>query len=50
LAVLNSAFALYVAGAVTNIKEGIKVAENSIDSGKAKLVLENLIKETQKYA
>ena len=50
LVVFNSAFALYVAGAVTNIKEGIKVAENSIDSGKAKSVLENLIKETQKYA
>ena len=50
LVVFNSAFALYVAGAVTNIKEGIKVAENSIDSGKARSVLENLIKETQKYA
>jgi len=49
LVIFNSAFALYVGGAVTNVKEGIKVAENSIDSGKAKLVLENLIKETQKY-
>ncbi len=50
LVVFNSAFALYAAGAITDIKEGIKLAESSIDSGKAKLVLENLIEETQKYA
>lgn len=47
--VFNSAFALYTAGAVRNIKDGIILAENSIDSGKAKKVLENLIKETKKY-
>lgn len=49
LAVFNSAFALYTAGAVNDIREGILLAERSIDSGKAKRVLENLIKETQKY-
>lgn len=49
IVIINSAFALYVAGVVKNIKEGIKLAELSIDSGKAKLVLKNLIKETQKY-
>lgn len=50
IVVFNSAFALYVAGIITDIKEGMKLAANSIDSGRAKLVLENLIKETQKYA
>lgn len=50
LVVFNTAFALYTAGAVNNIKDGILLAEKSIDSGKAKKVLENLIKETQKYA
>lgn len=50
IVVFNSAYALYVAGVVTDIKEGIKLAEESIDSGKARLVLENLVKETQKYA
>ncbi len=50
IVILNSAFALYVAGVVEGIGEGISLAEKSIDSGKAKLVLENLVKETQKYA
>ena len=49
LVVFNSAFALYVAGSVIDINQGIKLAEDSIDSGSAKLVLENLIKETQRY-
>lgn len=47
---LNSAAALYTAGRVKSIKEGIKLAEESIDSGAALKVLENLIKETRKYA
>lgn len=50
IVILNSAFALYAADAVEDIKEGIKLTETSIDSGKAGLVLESLIKETQKYA
>ena len=48
--VLNSAVALYIAGKVPTIKEGIALAEQSIDSGRAKVILENLIKETQLYA
>lgn len=47
---LNSAAAFYTAGRVKNIKEGIKLADESIDSGAALKVLENLEKETQKYA
>jgi len=50
IVILNSAVALYISGKAKNIKEGIRLAEESIDSGKAKQVLENLIKETQKYA
>ena len=50
IVIFNSAFAIYVAGVASDIKEGIQLAEKSIDSGKAKLVLENLVKETQKYA
>lgn len=46
IVVLNSACALYVAGVAKNIKDGIKLAERSIDSGKAEKVLENLIRET----
>lgn len=46
IVILNSAAALYVADVVVDIKEGIRLAEKSIDSGKARLVLENLVKET----
>lgn len=50
LVAFNTAFALYTAGAVKNIKDGILMAEKSIDSGRAKLILKNLIRETQRYA
>lgn len=50
IVILNSAAAFYVAGKVATIKEGIKMAEQLIDSGAALNVLENLIKETRKYA
>ncbi len=48
IVLLNSAFALYASGKVENIKEGIRLAKISIDSGNALKVLENLIKETNK--
>ena len=41
--ILNSAAALYVAGKVKDINSGIKLAEESIDRGKAKKILEQLI-------
>lgn len=50
IVVLNSAVALYVSDKVVTIKEGITLAENAIDTVEAKKVLENLIKETNKYA
>jgi len=40
---LNSAACLVAAGLAGNLKEGIKIAENSIDSGGAKEKLESLI-------
>lgn len=48
--VLNAAMALYVAGKVQDIKKGIELAKKSIDSRSALTVLQNLQKETQKYA
>lgn len=44
--VLNSAYALLVAGKVKGIKEGIKMATEGIDSAKSFKVLEKLIRET----
>lgn len=44
--ILNSAYGLLIAGKVTNIKKGLKLAEESINSGKALNTLKNLIKET----
>lgn len=48
--VLNSAAALYLAGKAQDIKQGVMLAENSIDRGFGMNVLKNLIKETQRYA
>ena len=44
--VLNSAAGLYVAGIVESIKEGVEIAEEVIDSGKALKQLENFIEFT----
>ncbi|MDO8610400.1 MAG: anthranilate phosphoribosyltransferase [bacterium] len=50
IVILNSAFALYVASKVKKIENGISLAEQSIDNGNAKAVLQKLINETKKYA
>lgn len=50
IAVLNAAHVLYVAGKAKTALQGIQLAEASIDSGAAKRVLDNLIKETKQYA
>lgn len=44
--VLNSAAGLYVAGVVESIKDGVKIAEEIIDSGKALKQLEKFIEFT----
>ncbi|WP_456415978.1 anthranilate phosphoribosyltransferase [Methanocaldococcus sp.] len=43
IVVLNSAFALYISEVANDVEEGIKLAEKSIDSGKALKKLEDLI-------
>ncbi|MBI2022447.1 anthranilate phosphoribosyltransferase [Candidatus Daviesbacteria bacterium] len=48
--VLNSAYALLVSGKAKDIREGIKLAKDSISSGKAKTALKQLIEESGKYA
>lgn len=45
--VLNAAAAIRVAGFVSSLDKGVEVAKRSIDSGRAKEVLERLIKLTQ---
>jgi anthranilate phosphoribosyltransferase len=42
--VLNAAYALIVAGKVTEVSEGIRLAVEAIDTGRARRVLEKLIK------
>ncbi len=47
IVILNSAFALYVAEKAVDIFEGIALAKESIDKGKARAKLEELVKFTQ---
>lgn len=49
IVLLNSAAAFYLYGKAKNIREGIKLAEQSIDQGFAAKKLEALIKESKKY-
>ncbi len=44
IVLLNAGAAIHVAGKASSLKEGVELATESIDSGKAKLALENLIK------
>ncbi|MCQ2464269.1 MAG: bifunctional anthranilate synthase component II/anthranilate phosphoribosyltransferase [Oscillospiraceae bacterium] len=46
IVVMNSAAALYTAGKAASLKEGVKLAEDAIDSGKALEKLNQLIKIT----
>lgn len=50
IVVLNTAYVLYAAGKANTVAHGIVLAKESIDSGAAKTVLEDLIKETKRYA
>ena len=42
IVILNAAFALKLAGKVNDIKDGVKMAEEALDLGKAKAILQNL--------
>ena len=48
IVLLNAGAAIYVAGIADTMADGIKKAEESIDSGKAKKVLEKLVEFTSK--
>ena len=50
IVVLNAGAALWVAGKSNNIEQGIQLAEESIDSGKAEAKLDALIKMSQSFA
>ena len=49
IVLLNSAFLLYIAGAVRSLAQGIQKAQDSIDSGKAREILSSFVQETQSY-
>lgn len=42
IVLINSAYALYISGKIHNIEEGVEMAKDSIDSGKAKQKLDAL--------
>jgi anthranilate phosphoribosyltransferase len=46
LVMLNAAAALHVGGAAANLKEGVRMAEDSIDSGRAVAKLNELVRMT----
>jgi anthranilate phosphoribosyltransferase len=50
LAVLNAGAAIYVAGTVESLEEGVRAAEAAIDSGGAAATLERLVAMTQELA
>ena len=49
IVILNTAYALYVAGKVANISDGMTLANETLDSGKAYIKLEELKSFTQKF-
>lgn len=49
IVVLNSAFSLIVSGKASNIEDGIRQANNSIDSGSAKKALEQFISFSNRF-
>lgn len=50
IVVLNAGMSLYLAGKSENIKDGIALAQEIIDSGKAKAKLEEFVKATNEIA
>ncbi len=46
---LNSGAAIYVSGLASSISDGIKMAQEAIDSGRAKKKLEELVRLTNKF-
>jgi len=50
LAVLNAGAAIYVAGCVDSLEEGVRAAEAAIDDGRAAATLERLVDMTRELA
>jgi anthranilate phosphoribosyltransferase len=50
VALLNAGAAIYVGGGAVNLGDGVKQARESIDSGKAREVLEQLVARTRELA
>jgi anthranilate phosphoribosyltransferase len=50
LTVLNAGAAIYVGGGAESIEEGVRVAEQAIDSGAASAVMERFVARTQELA
>jgi anthranilate phosphoribosyltransferase len=50
MVLLNAAAAFLVAGLCKDFREGIRIAEESIDSGRAKKKLDRLVEFTQSAA
>jgi anthranilate phosphoribosyltransferase len=50
LAVLNAGAAIYVAGTVDTLEEGVRAAEAALDDGRAAASLERLVAMTQELA
>jgi anthranilate phosphoribosyltransferase len=48
IVLLNAAAAFIVADRATNLREGVAIAADTLDSGKAARVLERLVAETNK--
>ncbi len=49
MVVMNAAAAIYVAGKAKNVKEASLIAQDAIDSGKAKMVLDGLVQQTRAH-
>lgn len=49
IVVLNAGMSIYLAGVADTVAEGIKLAQESIDSGKAKSKLEEFVKTTNEF-
>lgn len=49
IVILNAALSIYLGKNLSTIEEGIKIAEDMIDSGKAKRLMEKFIKKTNEF-
>jgi anthranilate phosphoribosyltransferase len=48
--ILNAAAGLFVAGRVDSIEDGIRVAVDALDSGRARMTLDRMVRCSQEVA